>query len=175
MFKRTVSFLLVSCMSVSVGVSTFAAQKTGTGTTASTPVSTVETKTVVYPQSSGKTFGPWFGDRTESYTTKGDAQVGTYVYGAILIAISPKIGDAVAATIVAGLGSTLQNIAFTLPDDYVYGTIHKRQREVFVNGTFEYFQTQVTVKSYMHRNGKNTYIGTSTKMMEGNSPAVKED
>jgi hypothetical protein len=52
--------------------------------------------------------------------------------------------------------------------------MHKRQREVYVAGEFAYFQTEVTVKAYMHRNGRNTYLGTDIRITEGNSPAVKE-
>ena len=57
-------------------------------------------------------------------------------------------------------------------DDYTYGTVTKRYREVYVSGVFAYFQTEVTTKAYVVKDGKTTSLGTDVKIFEGNGPLL---
>lgn len=59
-----------------------------------------------------------------------------------------------------------------LPDDYTYGTVSKKYREVYVNGEFSCFQTQMITKAYYVRNGVSHYLGTDTRICEGSYPML---
>lgn len=160
--KKIISLVLVLAMSLAISVPGFAAEKQA----APEPqVQTVSSKAMA----SGKTYGPWFGSNTQTYTTKGAYQVGLFVEGVLLTALSPLLGQTLAASTVAGLGGTATGIAFTLPDDYVYGSVSKRYREVFISGEFAYYQSELTTKAYMHKDGKNSYLGKTTQIYEGAS------
>lgn len=177
-FKKFVSLFLVVTLSTAMSVTVFAADQvslpqTKVETGFQETSSTIAPKKVV--SASGTTYGPWFGYRTESFSSQGDVQVGVAVSGVLLCALSPQLGATAAASIIAGFGAGLSTIAFQLPDDYVYGTIYKRQREVYINGEFAYFQTDRTVKAYMYKDHQTTYLGTVVKYFEGDSPALKQN
>lgn len=160
--KKIISLVLVLAMSFAISVPGFAAEKQ---VVQKPQVQTVSGKAMA----SGKTYGPWFGSNTVTYTTKGAYQVGLFVEGILLSSLSPLLGPTLAASAVAGLGATATGIAFTLPDDYVYGSVSKRYREVYVSGEFAYYQSELTTKAYMHKDGKNTYLGKTTQIYEGTS------
>lgn len=65
-----------------------------------------------------------------------------------------------------GIATALGFVSFE-KHDFVYGTIDKRYREVYVAGEFAYFQTEFVVNVYTKNQG---FVKKFTKYMEGNTP-----
>ena len=90
------------------------------------------------------------------------------------MAISSAVGqwspEPVSKAVGQALGPFFGAVAAIAPDDYVYGNIHKRYREVYVNGIFSYYQTEYTVMVRFHHDGKDIYSGETTEYNEATSP-----
>ena len=92
----------------------------------------------------------------------------------VVMAISSAVGqwspEPASKAVGQALGPFFGAVAAIAPDDYVYGNIHKRYREVYVNGVFSYYQTEYTVTAWLHHDGKDIYGGETTEYYEGTSP-----
>ena len=121
----------------------------------------------VYVQS-GKTYGPWFGSSDVAYSN--DMKGFSTIAAAITNAVGQWSPEPVSKAVGQALGPLFGIVAAITPDDYVYGNIHKRYREVYINGVFSYYQTEYTVTAWLHHDGKDIYGGETTEYYEGTSP-----
>ena len=120
-------------------------------------------------RASGITYGPWFGNGNESWSTdiKSLASATSTITGAISFCLPPSAARSIGGEISGALSA----IAIAWPDCYTYGTVQKEYREAhYSDGTFAYFQSHYTVKAYAVSNGKTTYLGTFHEYYEGSYP-----
>ena len=120
-------------------------------------------------RASGITYGPWYGNGNESWSTdiKSLASATSTITGAISFCLPPSAARSIGGEISGALSA----IAIAWPDCYTYGTVQKEYREAhYSDGTFAYFQSHYTVKAYAVSNGKTTYLGTFHEYYEGSYP-----
>lgn len=162
--KKFISFVLVAAMSLAISVPGFAAEK---GRIPDTQAKMISSKATA----SGKTYGPWFGHDSYSYNTKNIYKYTVIIANALFAAINPYLGEKAAQATVGVLTASVSSM-YLDTDDYTYGTVSKRYREVYIAGEFAYFQTEATTKAYYHKDGKNHYLGTDVQYFEGNAPTI---
>ena len=162
--KKIISLVLVLAMSLAVSVPGFAAEKQAVQ---KSQVQTISSKAMA----SGKTYGPWFGSSSDSFNTAGVYTASVVVLKALTDGLSAIVETSNARIIATALASGMAQVPL-YTDDYTYGTVTKRYREVYVSGVFAYFQTEVTTKAYVVKNGKTTSLGTDVKIFEGNGPLL---
>lgn len=120
-------------------------------------------------RASGITYGPWFGNGNESWST--DLKSFSEITGKLTKIIGAFIPETSAKSIAQGIAGALDGISVAWPDCYTYGTIQKEYREAhYSDGTFAYFQSHYTVKAYAVSNGKTTYLGTFHEYYKGSYP-----
>lgn len=87
-----------------------------------------------------------------------------------LSAVGQRSPEPVSKAVGQAFGPLFGVVSYFVPGDYVHGNTHKRYREVYVNGVFSYYQTEYTVPSWLHHDGKDIYGGETTEYYEGTSP-----
>lgn len=153
---KFMALALVIAMMFSCNIEAFAAQKNnGNPLTSKSEV-----------QASGKTYGPWFGGHSDTFSTQNAYVIPVTIVEALADGIALFVPNDTAKVLAAAVSKSLANINLST-DDYTYGTVYKRYREVYVGGEFAYYQNEITVDAYYYQNGRKTHIGKTTEIFEG--------